>query len=128
MKKIIALAGAFALAACGGNEADAPAEAVIDEAPAASTMAPTTAPGTYSSLADDGTEMAVTLNADMTYSLTEGEAVVESGTWEDNVRGTCLTATGGTGENCWNIQPGTEAGTMDITNAEGETLTFTFEG
>ncbi|QZH74646.1 MAG: hypothetical protein JY451_13430 [Erythrobacter sp.] len=129
MKKIIALAGAFALAACGGNDAEAPADGEIAvEDTAADAPMPTTQTGTYSSLSDDGTEVAVTLNADNTYTVMEGETSVETGTWEDNVRGTCLTPASGGGENCWNIQPGTEAGTMDITDADGETRTYTFEG
>lgn len=127
MKKIIALAGAFALAACGGNEAEAPAETdaaateVVEDAPL-----PTTSPGTYTSLADDGSEVAVALAADGSYTVSTGGSETEAGTWEDNVRGTCLTPANGGGENCWNIQPGTEAGTVTITDADGESRTFTF--
>ncbi len=129
MKKIIALAGAFALAACGGSEADAPTDAeTTAAAPAEDAALPTTSAGTYTSVAEDGAEVAVSLGADGNYTVMEGGASVETGTWEDNIRGTCLTPAAGGGENCWNIEPGTEAGTMNITDADGETLTYSFEG
>ena len=52
----------------------------------------------------------------------------KSGTWEDNIRGTCLTAAGGDGEDCWNIQPGAEAGMMDVTDSNGDTMSYSYEG
>ncbi|MFB0611544.1 hypothetical protein [Aurantiacibacter poecillastricola] len=125
MKKIIAVAAALSLAACGGN-ADEAGEEVAEDSAAAEVI-PSTSAGTYTSTTEDGTEVAVMLNADGTYAVTQGGEQVESGTWEDNIRGTCLTAEGGDGEDCWNIQPG-EAGMMDVTDSTGETMSYSFEG
>lgn len=124
MKKLIAVAAIASLAACGGGADDA-TEAQVDEEVAAEVL-PSTSAGTYTSTTEDGTEVAVSLNADGTYSVVQGGEQVESGTWEDNIRGTCLTAEGGDGEDCWNIQPGTD-GMMDITGADGETMSYSFE-
>ncbi|GAA5057521.1 hypothetical protein GCM10023208_23100 [Erythrobacter westpacificensis] len=126
MKKLIAVAALASLAACGGS-ADEPAEdASLDEA--AAEVIPSTSAGTYTSTTEDGTEVSVALNADGTYTVMQGGEQVESGTWEDNIRGTCLTAEGGDGEDCWNIQPGAEDGTMDITGSDGETMNYSYEG
>ena len=126
MKKLIAVAAFVSLAACGGG-ADEPAEdATLDEA--AAEVTPTTNAGTYSSSTEDGTPVSVTLNADGTYIVMQDEEQVESGTWEDNVRGTCLTAEGGDGEDCWTITPGAEEGMMDITGSDGTTASYSYEG
>jgi len=126
MKKLIAVAAIATLAACGGD-ADAPVEDDSIDA-AVEEVIPSTSAGTYTSTSEDGTEVSVALNADGTYAVMEGGETVESGTWEDNIRGTCLTAEGGDGEDCWNIQPGAEDGMMDITGADGETMSYSFEG
>ncbi|WAT18479.1 hypothetical protein OZN62_02545 [Aurantiacibacter sp. MUD11] len=126
MKKIIAVAGAFALAACGGSADDPVEDESLDDAVDA--VIPDTSAGTYTSTNPEGVEVSVALNADGTYTVSEGGEMVESGTWEDNIRGTCLTAEGGDGEDCWNIQPGAEEGMMDVTGADGETMSYSFEG
>lgn len=126
MKKLLAVAAIATLAACGGG-ADDPAEA-DDIEEAAAEVIPATSAGTYTSATEDGTEVAVALNADGTYAVMQAGETVETGTWEDNIRGTCLTAEGGDGEDCWNIQPGAEEGMMDITGADGETMSYSFEG
>lgn len=125
MKKLIAVAGLVSLAACGGS-ADEPGEAE-DLDTAAAEVIPSTSAGTYSSTTEDGTEVSVNLNADGSYAVVQGGETVESGTWEDNIRGTCLTAEGGDGEDCWNIQPGAEEGMMDITGGDGETMSYSYE-
>lgn len=125
MKKFIAVAALASLAACGGGADEASEAEDIDAA--AADVIPSTSAGTYTSTAEDGTEVAVALNADGTYAVTQGEETVESGTWEDNIRGTCLTAEGGDGEDCWNIQPGAEEGMMDITGGDGETMSYSYE-
>lgn len=130
MKKIIAVAtamtGALALAACGGD-ADEPTEANID-AETVDSVLPDTNAGTYTSTTPEGAEVAVILNADGTYSVTEAGNEVETGTWEDNIRGTCLVATGGEGEDCYNIAPAAEEGMVDITGPDGEQMSYAFEG
>lgn len=130
MKKIIvvatAVAGALTLAACGGG-ADEASEAEIDDS-AADSVLPETSAGTYTSTTPDGAAVSMVLNADGSYSVTEGEAQVEAGTWEDNIRGTCMTAEGGDGEECYNIVPAADEGMVDVTGPDGETMSYSFEG
>lgn len=126
MKRLIAVAALASLAACGGGADEAVEDESLDEA--AAEVIPDTKAGTYTSTTEDGTEVAVMLNADGTYAVMQGGEQVEAGTWEDNIRGTCLMAEGGDGEECWNIQPGAEEGMMDVTDGQGETMTYTYEG
>lgn len=126
MKKLIAVAAIASLAACGGDADEATEAEGMDEA--AADVIPATSAGTYTSTSEDGTEVSVMLNDDGSYSVMQGGEEVESGTWEDNIRGTCLTAEGGDGEDCWNIQPGAEEGMMDVTDSTGETMSYTYEG
>jgi hypothetical protein len=126
MKKLIAIAGIATLAACGGGADEPTEDTAIDEAAAA--VIPETSAGTYTSTTPDGAEVVVALNADGSYTVSEAGEQVEAGSWEDNIRGTCLTAEGGDGENCFNIQPGAEAGMMDVTGPDGETMSYAFEG
>ncbi|MGB3795918.1 MAG: hypothetical protein WA957_06395 [Alteraurantiacibacter sp.] len=124
MKKLIAVAALVSLAACGGG--DDATEAEVEDT-AAMDPIPSTNAGTYTSTTEDGSEVSLNLAADGSYTVMQGSEQVETGTWEDNIRGTCLTAAGGDGEDCWNIQPGTEAGMMDVTDSNGETMSYTFE-
>lgn len=124
MKKLFALASIAALAACGGNTDEPSEDTSIDEAVA--DVIPATKAGTYTSTTPDGAEVVVALNLDGTYTVTENGEQVESGTWEDNIRGTCLMAEGGDGENCFNIQEGAD-GMVDITGPDGQTSSYRFE-
>ena len=126
MKKLIAIAGIATLAACGGGTDEPTEDTSIDDAAAA--VIPETNAGTYTSTTPDGEEVVVALNADGSYTVTQAGEQVEAGTWEDNIRGTCLTAEGGEGENCVNIQATDEEGMVDITDANGETMSYSFEG
>ncbi|KLI63981.1 hypothetical protein [Aurantiacibacter marinus] len=128
MKTIFALAGVCAasltLAACGGNDAAEPTEAVIDDTVATTPVASDA--GTYTSLTEDGTELAISLNADGSYAVTEAGEQVETGTWEDTAEGACWTAQGAAEADCATFAPGVEAGTVDMTNSAGDTLTFSY--
>jgi len=126
MKKLIAIAGIATLAACGGGTDEPTEDTSIDEAVA--DVIPQTHAGTYTSTTPDGAEVVVVLNEDGSYTVSEGGEQVEAGAWEDNIRGTCLTAEGGDGENCFNIQAAEEEGMMDITGPDGETMNYSFEG
>ena len=122
MKKIIAVAGALALAACGGNaEEPVEAEAEVEETAVAASPA-----GTYTSTTEDGAEVAVSLNDDGTYSVTENGEEVDAGTWEDGEEGTCLTAEG-EAPSCFDIAPGAEEGMFDVTGPDGEARSYSFE-
>ncbi len=126
MKKIVAFAGASALAlslaACGGSDVDEPTEAEIDTA---DTVIPETSAGTYTGTTEDGTEWSSTLNADGTFEDYEGGELVRTGTWEDNIRGTCFVNDGEEGEECYNIGEVQADGTIEVTGPDGETFTMT---
>ena len=123
MKKIIALAGAFALAACGG--ADTEAEPAADTAAATGPVLPASSAGTYVGVDTDGAEVITTLNADGTFADTKGEEILRAGTWEDNIRGTCFTETDVEGEQCYTMGTVGEDGTVEVTGPDGVTTIMT---
>lgn len=125
MKKIIALAGAFALAACGGGDTEV--EEGEDEV---AEMGVPESTGTYVGTNEDGAEWTRVLAEDGTYTDTIDGETVETGTWEDTIRGTCLTADAAEGEAaegemCYNIGQPAEDGTVDVTGPDGETMSMT---
>ena len=92
MRKLVWVAAlGVALAGCGdaAEESDEPAMAV--ETPAATEAAAAGAsPGTYE-FDLEGTATVATLNADGTYTDTQGGEAIESGTWENREDGkTCF--------------------------------------
>ena len=118
MKKLIAAATlALLLTACGGADnaadADAPAEVAQADTPASSA-------GTYVGGAA-GEEMTSVLAADGTFSDTLNGEVVRSGTWEDNIRGTCFTEEGVEGDMCYNMGAPAADGMVDVTGPDGTT-------
>ena len=129
MKKIIAVAGALAasltLAACGDNDATEPTEAVINDDVAVDT-APASDAGTYRSLTEDGAEISLSLNADGSYTMTEAGSQVEAGSWEDTADGACLTAAEAEEASCWSFAPAAD-GNVNVTDSEGNTMTFAYE-
>ena len=126
MKKIIAVAGALALAACGGSEVDEPAEADMGDDPVVTTAeAPTMgSAGTYSM--QDGVVMTdLTLGADGTYTMSDGTSVTESGTWTDGPNGPCLTAEGAE-EACFTRTSNADGG-VTMTDANGQSTTWQYQ-
>ena len=125
MKKLIAIAGVFALAACGGNDAEETTQTDMNDT-ATTTTAPMseTSAGTYTSEAEDGSNLTIRLNQDGTYAINSAGEEVESGDWEDTARGTCLTATGGD-EVCWQ-RATTADGQVTFTDASGEMTEFEY--
>lgn len=122
MKKIIAVAGLFALAACGGSEAEGDAAAGEDATAVEEAGFPSAA-GTYTMTAEDGTVTTWALSEDGSFTETVGADVTTEGTWSDEIRGTCLVAAGSEGEACYNIVSG-EDGTTEVTGPDGETMTM----
>ena len=129
MKKIIAIASApvlaLSLAACGGSADEADENESLDEA--VEEVAAASNAGTYTSTSEDGAEIVVSLDAEGGYSITSNGEAVESGSWEENDNGTCMTAEGGDGEDCFSIVPGEDAGMMDVTGPDGETSSYSYE-
>lgn len=127
MKKIIAVAAAFALAACGGNAeeaetADAPEEVDVD-LPEIGTMS---AAGTYTEMDTVSEATIVDMNGDGTYTVMAGGAQTESGAWEQNDEGVCMTPEGGD-ELCFTMSEGEEEGVRTITQPDGTATRYSYE-
>lgn len=119
MKKIIAIAAAFTMAACGGNEAEAPVEAEVETAP---TLAVSEYAGTYSGTSEDGSSWASTLAADGTFEDTQDGEVVRVGTWTDGADGLCFNVEGETAPECYEMGEIQADGTVESTGPDGETF------
>ncbi|MFN6936469.1 MAG: hypothetical protein ACK4NZ_15115 [Tsuneonella sp.] len=123
MKKLIAIASVAVLAACTppAEEAPAPAETTA-VAPAEDAAA---APGTYSLKYGDGTTGSVTINADGTYTGTDGKGVEGSGTWVNKDGKSCFDPEGDAGEMCWTDGTPDASGVFTSTADDGTTVTVT---
>ena len=127
MKHILIAASCLALAACGSNEAEAPAPATTDMA-AQPTATPTAMganasamAGTYEMQMADGTTVRQTLNPDGTYAYNDMEgSQTEGGMWRQNGNQLCLDPQGAEPETCYTgSQPGAD-GTFTLTDANGD--------
>lgn len=124
MKKLIAVAAlTFALAACGGGDDAAEADAAADAETAAPDV-PATSAGTYVGAGADGAEVTTVLATDGTFTDTMNGEVIRSGTWEDNIRGTCFVEEGVEGEACYNMGAPAADGTVEVTGPDGTTTTM----
>lgn len=121
-----AATGLFLLAACG-DSTDEASEADID-ADMAATGLSTPHAGTYTSSTEDGVEVSVVLDADGTYTVTDGGQQVETGTWEENERGTCTRPEGGDAEACYQIAPSAEESIVEVTGPDNIVMRYRFEG
>ena len=125
----LAAASALALAACGGGNDDA-ATTDTAAAPAEDTASVMpTAQGMYTGTNADGQEWTANLRQDGTYEFTEGGEVTQIGTYDNNIRGTCLTEeTGDTAapgqEMCYNFGEVGPDGTVEVTGPDGVTFTM----
>ncbi len=126
MKKIVAVAGAFVLAACGGSEVDEPMEAEIPEEPMVAAGGTTMAGsvGTYA-MEDGLVQTELSLAADGSYTMSDNGTVVETGTWTDGASGPCLTAEGAE-EACFTRAEAAD-GSVTMTDAAGETSSWQYQ-
>lgn len=83
MKKLLAVAGALALAACGGADDAAvdTGDQTAEAAPASTSIAGSPLVGTYGGSDDQGGSWTSTINADGTYEDTVGGEVTDTGRW-----------------------------------------------
>ncbi|RJY08585.1 hypothetical protein [Aurantiacibacter aquimixticola] len=123
MKTLIALAGAFALAACGGSEPEEPIGPDIAEAPVAE--AELQYAGVYEGEDENGVPWRTELNEDGTFTDMEGGEVIRTGTWsEEDIRGTCFVEEGVEGEDCYQMGEVQEDGTVEVTGPDGASFTM----
>ncbi len=81
MKKIVAVAGARLLAACGDAEAEVEPVEEAAEAGEQVSMAESPLVGSYGGTTDEGEPWTSTINADGSYEDTVGGEVTETGSW-----------------------------------------------
>ena len=131
MQKLIALAAALALAACGDRAeeeassdtaaADSTAQA-SSPAPAASQAATGDMAGKYEITFADGTVMTETINADGTYvDLMNGEET--RGQWRMDGQRSCFDPEGAAPEECYTSSAPGSDGSFTVTGADGEKAT-----
>ena len=123
MKRLAIIAPLALLAACEAREeAPAPEAAATDTMPVDAAATPAAGggtPGTYDVTLADGTKRVATLNADGTYQRTEGEKVVDKGTWVARGNQTCFDPEGDAPETCNTRGPAAADGSFESTNPEG---------
>ena len=121
MRKLLLIAGVFALAACGDNETASEAEPTTEAQPdpvAADTAVaswPAEA-GTYEYTRSDGRAGVNTLAADGTYSNAMKDGTVETGKWANESARSCFVSDGGDNRCYTFTQPDAEgnfSGTME---------------
>lgn len=125
MKRLIAIAAVLTLAACGGGDDAAEADAAgTDAASPAAVDMPAGSAGTYVGAGADGKEMTTTLAADGTFTDTVDGEVIRNGTWSDSIRGTCFVEIGVEGEACYSLGTPAADGTISVTGPDGTTTTM----
>ncbi len=129
MKKIIAIASAFALAACTGGNTSEPAASEMDEAAADSVLAgdepgfEAVAPGDYTVEHANGDIDTITIHPGMTYSRVAADGTATGGTIFMQDGKTCFVVEGVEGHNCFLDGPVQEDGSMQTTSDEGNVAT-----
>ena len=125
MKRIIALAGAFALAACGGG--DDAAETTDDTVAAAAPSPDSPLIGVYGGTDMDGGTWSSAMNADGSYEDRQGGEVTEVGTWTHEGDQVCFAPTVAEGAasdpTCLTLINVNDDGSLLMSDAEGNETT-----
>ncbi|OBX20336.1 hypothetical protein A9995_00995 [Erythrobacter sp. QSSC1-22B] len=105
MRKYLILAAFATLAACGASDAPVDGDTArgtgMDAAPASDDPAGAEMVGTYEVIAEDGTAVLQTVNADGTYVETVDGDVIERGTWHQKGDQMCYDPEGDAIEQCF---------------------------
>jgi len=126
MKKAIILATVLSLAACNGNDTEAPDEAVETEA---TTVNPAeagfeaVAPGNYEIVHPDGTIDQLTVHPGLTWSMVAANGDASGGTIFAQGGKNCFVTEGVEGHRCFAGTPPAEDGSIQVTGDDGEVAT-----
>jgi hypothetical protein len=132
MRKLIAIAAAGVLAACGSSD-----EAEVDSNVPGGTevgmqspdaASPTSVAGTYFGTGEGGETWSSTINTDGTYEDRVGGELVETGTWTARGENTCFMQDSVEGdpvteERCFTLGAPDAEGNVIFSNPEGEEMT-----
>ena len=125
MKRIVALAGALALAACGSGEAPEEGQAAAAAPPAAAPAS--SLAGTYGASGADGQPWTSALNANGTYRNTVAGQLSESGRWSHRDDQLCFQPEALAGEvpteTCLTLLNVNDDGSLVLADAEGNETT-----
>ena len=122
MKKIILFAGVAMLAACSQSEAPEaePEEAVVEAAPAGPV------PGKYTVADDDGTSVIMEIGEGNTFTVTQEDGTVVTGTYTVDGDTACFSADGSEEPPMCNTGSAPdENGVVTVTREDGSTSTVT---
>ncbi|HSG55760.1 MAG TPA: hypothetical protein VLA45_09905 [Paracoccaceae bacterium] len=122
MKTIIALAGAFALAACSGGEA---ADTTDDTTAAAAPSADSPLIGVYGGTDMEGGTWTSAMNGDGTYEDRQGGEVTETGTWTHEGDQVCFVPADGAAADltCLTLINVNDDGSLLMSDADGNETT-----
>lgn len=127
MKRLVVLACAFALAACGSDASDGGSAEAAPRPSATPATVPAELVGTYGAQGTDGQEWTTTLGADGTYRNTIGGQVTESGTWSRTGDAICFTPSPAAGDSatqtCQTLLNVNEDGSLVVRDAGGQETT-----
>lgn len=126
MKKLVALAGALALAACGSTDDSTAAEAPT-EVTATTPAADDPLVGNFGGTTSDGKAWTSAMNADGTYQDTLDGEVAETGTWTHEDDQVCFTPAAEAGSaatgTCLTLLNVNDDGSLVMADAEGTETT-----
>lgn len=128
MKRLLLTATCMALAACGSNEAEAPAGTTAQTQPtpmasAAPVAANSGAAGTYEMKMADGTTVRQQLNTDGSYSYSDMEGnQIEGGIWREQGTQLCLDPQGADPETCYTGGQPASDGSFAMMDAQGDQI------
>jgi hypothetical protein len=129
MKRLLVLAGALALAACGSEPAEGETTPVATAPDAAGTV-PASLAGTYGAAGADGAPWTTVLQADGRYRNTVDGELTESGTWAQTGDQLCFDATPQPGESgsarrrtCQTLLNVNDDGSLVVRDASGQETT-----
>lgn len=127
MKRLLVLAGAVALAACGSGASDGESANAAPVPSAAATQVPAELVGTYGAQGVDGKAWTTTLATDGSYRNTVAGELTESGSWSKMGDAICFTPTPAAGsaaaQTCQTLVNVNEDGSLVVRDEAGQETT-----
>lgn len=127
MKRLVVLAGAFALAGCGSGSVPDDSASAAPVPSATPAQVPAELVGTYGGDGSDGRAWTTTLAADGTYRNTVAGELTESGSWNKSGEQICFTPVPAAGEEatptCQTLLTVNDDGSLVVRDQDGQETT-----